>query len=116
MTTAKQRAWRAKFAQLYGRKKSSVGRRKVRRTVNMARRYGRRRNGGGGLGTNKLLKAALFGIGASMLLPRFVGIDSKLAGALGGFYGGGPIGAAVGYFVPGLIGGSVSAGSTNSAW
>lgn len=85
---------------------TTAPRRARRRLHTMARRRYRRRSGG--FGSNRLLKAALFGVGASMLLPKFVPVDSKLAGALGGFYGGGIVGAGIGYFVPSLLGGMTS--------
>ena len=81
----------------------------------MARRYGRkRRGGGGGFGMNRILKAGLFGIGAAMIAPRFINIDPKIAGAAGGYFGGGLLGAAVGYFAPSLLGGM--SGGTNVNW
>lgn len=76
------------------------------------KRYGRRRSGGmGGFGMNSILKGALFGIGASMILPRVIGIDPKLAGAIGGFFGGHSlISAGVGYIAPSLLSGVSSGG------
>jgi len=81
--------------------------RKTRRSGNMGRRKkSYSRNGGGGLG--KWAKIGMFALGGAILAPRFLNIDGKLGAAAGGFFAGGPIGAAVGYFAAPLVLGSGS--------
>jgi len=83
MATAKQRAWRAKFAQLYGKKRGAS--RKVRRSrargVSMARKRGgfARRAGIGSPGG--FITSVLMGMGAAAVAKRFIGAP------LGGFTG-----------------------------
>jgi len=88
---------------------------KVRtRSVSMVRRRrsSRRRSSSFGIpSTNKLLKIAVFSIGASIIGAQFLpGVDPKIRAAAGGFFAGGPIGAAIGYIaeptLSGLIGGA----------
>lgn len=82
----------------------------------MARRGHRRSGSRGGFGMSKLLKIGAFAIGAAILLPKVVPIDSKLAGAAGGFIAGGPIGAVAGYIAgpygAGMLGGGLSGSSS----
>lgn len=113
MATAKQRAWREKFARMYGggRKKA---RKQTKRGGSMARRKrgrGRSKGGMGGLLSTKNLIGTL---GGAYVAPM-VGIDPKIGAAAGSFLYGkqGVMGAAAGYFVapmvlamiPGLSGG-----------
>lgn len=117
MATAKQRAWRAKFARMYGggrkRRRSSPVRsapKRRRRSYGMARRrYGRRRGGGGIM---RLAKPLLIGAAAGMFLGNSITGDKGLNGAAAaGLMGGFSIPAlALGWagatILPGLIGGS----------
>lgn len=111
MATAKQRAWRAKFARMYGggrkkkRTRTSTGGSMARRRRKSSYR-GRRRGGSrGGMMSKGILPvggfigAALLGLGASAVAKRFIGSP------LGGFTG-----AAAGFAVgglPGALGGYV---------
>lgn len=121
MATAKQRAWRAKFASMYGGKKRS--KRSSRKGGTMAKRkYSRRRRGGGfgGFSTGRLLtvKNAAFTVGGATLAPRF-GMDAKIGGAVGGYLGAGLMGAVVGYFIAepasNALSGVMGGGSTASS-
>lgn len=87
------------------------------------RRFGRRsRSGGLGMGRLLSMKNILFTVAGAALVPRFVGVNPQLGGAVGGFLGAGPVGAVAGYFLgapianatSGIIGGSSS--SSNQAW
>ena len=75
MTTAKQRAWRAKFAQMYGGKKRSRSKRARVRT--MVRRKGYRRSKGGskifGLSTKGLLSLGVLGAVAGAMFSDQIG-------------------------------------------
>lgn len=100
MATAKQRAWRAKFAQLYGNKRK--GRITAKRGVKMARRRGKGRSSGGfgrmgGLLSTKNIAGTL---GGAYIAPM-VGLSPSIGGAVGSYLIGkkGIMGAAVGYFV-----------------
>ena len=128
MATAKQRAWRAKFAAMYGKK-----RHKARKTGgNMARRKYGRRKASGGLFSGKgvlgkyipvggILGGALAGIAtyylAEKFAPQLVNSDITRAGI--GLIGGGVGGAAGAYMAPQILGtigmGSSTATSGNAA-
>jgi len=84
----------------------------------MRKRRSRRRGGGfgvGGINAKRILMAGLAAGGAMLLAAKYAPqLDSKLAGAVGGFLGGGLLGAGVGYLgVPMLLNtqGSATAGS-----
>jgi len=107
--------WKRKHGKLKGhsRKRRAV-RRSVRhvRVDSMARRrYGRRRGRSrGGMGRLFSQKNLMYTIGAIFLLPKFASVSPQIAGALGGFMGAGPIGAAAGYFaaptISNMVGGA----------
>jgi hypothetical protein len=108
MATAKQRAWRAKFARLYGggkKRSSSSPRKRARRSVNgMAKK---RRSGGGRgfmsgqgmLGTD--VKNGLAGWGAASVAEMF-GFAGVIPSAIAGFVAAGKMGA-VGAVVKPLV-------------
>jgi hypothetical protein len=103
MATAKQRAWRAKFARMYGggRKKAS---RTTKRGGSMARRKkgrGRSKGGMGGLLSTRNLIGTLGGAYAAPM----VGIDPKIGAAAGSYLYGkqGVMGAAVGYVMAPMV-------------
>ena len=83
------------------------------------RRYGRRRRGGGSFGMGKLfsMKNILFTVAGAAVAPKLIGVSPQIGGAVGGFLGGGPIGAVLGYVAgapianatSGFMGGSKSA-------
>ncbi len=94
MTTQKQRAWRKKFARMYGGKRkrkrsrsraSKPARRYKKRYPTMARRrrYGRRRRRSSGIGLGGLLSV------------------KNIIGVVGGGAVAGPVGAAVGSYALG---------------
>jgi hypothetical protein len=119
LASAKQRAWRAKFARLYGggRKKASRAvtritrrvRREKRGGLRMAKRGHRRSSGGfGGLGKSggmlpPMLKSGVAGWGAASIGEMF-GIGGVLGGLGLGFIAGGMYGAAGGVAKPLLKG------------
>lgn len=82
MATAKQRAWRARFAQLYGKKRGASKR--MRRTrvrgVRMAKRRGGFKRAMGG-SPGSFITSVLMGMGAAAVAKRFIGAP------LGGFTG-----------------------------
>lgn len=99
---------------------------KAKRMVSyVARRYRgfrKRRSSRSGLGIGRLLsmKNILFTVAGAALLPRFIGIDSKLGGAAGGFLGAGPIGAVAGYLlgapVANAASGVLGGNSSSQGW
>jgi hypothetical protein len=101
MATAKQRAWRAKFASMYG-----GGRKKARKKTTggkMARKRsrGRSKGGFGGiLSTNNLLGT----LGGAYVAPM-VGMSPAIGAAAGSYLIGkkGLMGAAVGYFAAPMV-------------
>jgi hypothetical protein len=90
MATAKQRAWRVKFARLYGNKggvsrKARKTRRVKQRGVRMARRrFGRKRSGGMGGIMKPLLVGTVIGMFGDSI-PIVGGIEPMATGAVGGF-------------------------------
>jgi len=124
MATAKQKAWRAKFARLYGggRKKarrSYVGRvvRHYRRKVSSMARRGRRSYRRGG-GTNSLIKGAVIGFVASMVAPKILpNVDPKLVGAGAAYLMTKNVMAAgAGYVAPMLLGGLGGSANGGDPW
>ena len=136
MVSAKQRAWRRKFGMIWGgkgrrhRRSSIMGirmsrgtkyrvRKVVRRVYSMARRRGRRSRGGLGMGRLLSMRNILFTVAGAAVVPRVLGVNSQLGGAIGGFLGAGPIGAVAGYFLgspiasatSGILGGTSSSGT-----
>lgn len=83
----------------------------------MARR-GRKRSSGGssGFGMSKLLtpKNLAYTVGAAVLLPKVLPIDSRIAGAIGGFMGAGIIGAGAGYFGAPIIANFIGQGTSSN--
>jgi len=117
MATAKQRAWRKKFGQMFGGRKRRS--RTVTRTIRVRsrgttmarRRFGRRsrRSGIGGLSFGRVLsvKNLAFTAGGSVLAPKVANVDPAIGGAVGGYAGAGLMGAIVGYFVGPMLNGFV---------
>lgn len=126
MATAKQRAWRAKFARLYGggkKKARKAGRRS--KGGNMAKKKGGKRRGSFG-GIKSLLMPLAIGAVAGAFSDKIPGLNSLppvVSGAAGGYiakrnFTGAAVGAAGAYFLGAplkqMIGGST--GTQNSAW
>jgi hypothetical protein len=128
MATAKQRAWRAKFARMYGGKKKRSRKKKSHRYVAFARkyqkrktmarrRYGRRRRrSSGGLGSIKGLgRKVAIGVGAGVALgavaPQFAGNPLVRHGAA--FLLGGPLALGASVILSGGLGGLL--GGTSSS-
>ena len=120
MATAKQRAWRAKFARLYGggrKKRSQRSAAPVKRSRRMARYRGfRRRSRSRGSGMNGLIKGALMGGLASFIAPKLgINFNPLVLGAAGGYLLGGKsingaLGGVVGSYAAGMfLGGTTSA-------
>lgn len=122
MATAKQRAWREKFARLYGggkkkaRKKNSGGR--------MAKKKHGRRRGMGGI--KSLLMPLAIGVVAGAFSDRIPGLNSLppvVSGAAGGYiakrnFTGAMVGAAGAYFLSAPLKNMIGGASTTStnAW
>lgn len=104
MATAKQKAWREKFARMYGggRKKAS---RKTKRGGVMARRRGRRSGRGGSSMGGLLSQKNIIGTLGGAYIAPMAGLDPKIGAAAGSFLYGkkGIMGAAVGYFVAPMV-------------
>jgi len=84
------------------RKTKRKGERMARRGK---RRSSRKSSGMGGFSVGRLLtpKNLMFTLGAAILLPKVIGVDSRLAAAAGGFMGAGIMGAAAGYFAAPMV-------------
>ena len=132
MTTAKQRAWRAKFAAMYGGKKKTSRKTRVR-GVKMARKRSFKRSSGGlgSLLSGKGKIGAMLGMGIiGSIAGGYIGgmIAEKilpsvpLAKVAGGFIGGGALGAGAVYLMPNLPNqvlsgvGTATSSSANSAY
>lgn len=132
MVTAKQRAWRAKFAKMAKSGEFRKGKRKIvtktiyktRRvypTMARRRRYSRsiRRIGGGGKG---ILNKVLIGLGASSLgglVAARVGVNPMLVSGAAGYIAGGPVGAISAIAIPMLsnsVLGQANTGSSGTIW
>jgi len=108
MATAKQKRWRAIFAQRFGGKKSKAKTRMKTRGVNMAkgRRRSSRSSGMGGMSGLLSAQNVMGTIGGAYIAPM-VGVSPAIGGAAGSYIIGkkGLMGAAVGYFAaPMLLG------------
>lgn len=118
MATAKQKRWRAIFAQRFGGKKSKAKAKKIKRGVVMARRRSSKRSGGmlsaGGIFSTKNLVGTIAG---AYIAPK-IGMSPQVGAAAGSFIYGkqGIAGAAIGYFaapiVLGMIGNLGQTGNT----
>jgi hypothetical protein len=126
MTTAKQRAWRAKFAAMYGKGKlSKVKSHSSRGLRTMARhkRRGSRKGflGGGIMSLAAPIIAGYLGSSISPSLPvvNTLPYSNVIAGGIAGYLvgkkKGAMIGAATAFLAPQLMG-AVSSGTSNEAW
>ena len=119
MATAKQKAWRKRFAAIYGGKKKKAYSRPRARTrtrgINMVRRRRRsltRRSYGGGtkrgmIGTGGLIGTLLVGAGAASVANGILGQPlGKFTGAAAGYLVGGLAGAAAGFASDNLLAGT----------
>jgi hypothetical protein len=123
MATAKQRAWRAKFAQLYGNKGKKRKMRRASAGDKMARRgrkFGRKRSGMGGMGgiVKPFLVGAALGVFGNAI-PIVGGIEPMATGAAAGFLvkrniAGAGAGAAGGYIGSRYLKGMMGMGGTTS--
>lgn len=93
MTTAKQRAWREKFARLYGRGRKQKKKHKRGDIMSRKGRFRVRRRGG--LLSGKLAKGLMFAV-AGGVMGRMLGVNPLLTSAGAGFFGAGITGAAIG--------------------
>jgi len=116
MATAKQRAWRAKFARMYG-----GGRKKAKRRSGggkMARRGRGRRSNGGGMGMSGILssKNIIGTLGGAYVAPM-IGVSPQIGAAAGSYMIGkkGLVGAAVGYFAAPIVLGMIGGLGSNKA-
>jgi len=76
-----------------------------KRGVKMARRRRSYRSRGmlGGFGRVLSVKNIAFTLAGMYLLPRVLPVDSKIGGAVGGYFGAGVPGAVVGYVAPAVV-------------
>jgi len=119
MATAKQKAWRAKFARMFGGKKKRS--RTNKKTGGKMAKRSKKSFSSGGFGTKAIfplsgiLGGAVLGLGAAALAKRFIGAPlGNFTGAASGFAVGG-IGGAIGGYIHDNIGNVGGASNGNLA-
>jgi hypothetical protein len=130
MASAKQKAWREKFARMAKSGKWRKGKRRVsirkrassayKKVYSMARKRYRRQSGMGGIGGLTAQKNLIGTVGGALVAQK-MGFDPRIGAAAGSYFYGkkGIVGAGVGYvaapYIASMLGGMLG-GNTNSGF